>query len=299
MDDTAHPDINDAIQSLTPAVARLGGPSRPGRERSSVALFHHAVLARDPTPPTSWWSWWWGHAPDPTFHLCTPDGYRLPMRPELVRVLDIPCITRDSQKALPAFLEQFTGVHTVRRAGRARFLPHECLPSVRTTIDCRGADVANGGQAPSRTRRYVFHHRTYRDESTELGWLLSRHIDECVLVCHASGPAFGRVSLQEHIKQILRMALGFWSQVGSWARVTIVGIEAVLDPPLPTELEDLFYIAGPLEGWDPGTFRTPRYQDHARARFVTMAEWQRELAADGREIEGREWFCDGPECPRG
>ncbi|WOO81780.1 uncharacterized protein LOC62_04G005301 [Vanrija pseudolonga] len=283
MDHEAHPRVIDAILShcSVPALVRFSATSRSFHDRINAVLFNHAVLERDP------------------IFLRTADGYLLPMRPELVRVLDIPCITRESQKALPAFLEQFTAVHTVRRAGRARFLPPECLPSVRTTIDCRGADFTNIGRAPSRTRRYVFHHCAFRKESTELGWLPSRHIDECVLVCHAGGPAFGRVSLQENIKQILRMALGFWSQVGDRARVTIVGIEAVLDPPLPTELEDLFYIAGPLEGRGPSTCRTARYKDHARASFVTMAEWQRELAAKGREIEGQEWFCDGPECPRG
>lgn len=84
IDHTAYPGILDSIlsQSSTLTLFRLRATCRMLRDRADALLLHHAVLASDKsTHPAK-------------VKLTTPAGEPLPMRPELVRVLDepLPCM---------------------------------------------------------------------------------------------------------------------------------------------------------------------------------------------------------------
>lgn len=281
IDHTAYPYIMDMVISecSTLALLRFRATCRRLRDRADSILLKHAVLTLDDT------------ARPPKIRLSTPEGERLPLRPELVRVLDIPCLW--DGEALVPHLKRFTAVHTLRRSGRAANLPSACLPSVRTTIDSQSTqdpNIYHSAHVPHSTTRYVYHHRmdsphmpaTHMHSSG-----LHAGVRDCVMVYHPPPAEVRRCPPRRQLQRFLSLLLTCDDMLEAGGSLTIVGTEAVLTP-MPDGLHGV--MAAVVPSYAAGV----RDFSGRQTRTLTMEQWLSELEAEGRGLEGRGWFNNAP-----
>lgn len=279
IDHTAYPSIIDNIASHCQPLAlqRLRGTCRQLRARADGLLFAHAVLERDES----------ALLPD-TFKLVATSDERIPWRPDLVRVLDIPYLDLAQEMHMPPVLERFTAVHTVRRSSREWFVYPTPLTIVKATAGSVGDRHPTNGQRshvqPS-TARYIFHliggHKP--QDVNLVGYHTDRPIAEGVFVYHPVAPDPHRPPpIVSPMRRFTRWCHCNAAHAPLDALITVVGAEAHLNP-LPEGLHaliDQVYGAQMASQWS----RLP----HA-SRTVTMAQWVAELTAEGREFEASGW----------